>query len=174
MPNDDIPNFFSTLWGAASDIPRAQPFAEELSVVAAFNEQVRQAAMIVARTSPRVSALVTGSIPTPLDRPVAKDELRDWREQVNMHVVRAAGFASEGYVRLKLASARAFIMRLLVQVCDVPEKSPLAHAIAAVVEAWASGCELIVNGNVGALHWLSDVGALESAARDYWALVAAL
>ena len=138
MPNDDIPNFFSTLWGAASDIPRAQPFAEELSVVAAFNEQVRQAALIVARTRPRVSALVTGSIPTPLDRPVAKDELRDWREQVNMHVVRAAGFASEGYVRLKLASARAFIMRLLVQVCDVPEKSPLAHAIAAVVEAWAT------------------------------------
>src|SRR6516165_5852349 len=136
--NDDIPNFFSTLWGAASDIPRAQPFAEELGVVAAFNEQVRQAALIVARTRPRVSALVTISIPTPLDRPVAKEELREWREQVNMHVVRAAGFASEGYVRLKLASARAFIARLLVTVCDVPDKSPLAHAIAAVVEAWAT------------------------------------
>jgi patatin-related protein len=136
--NDDIPNFFSTLWGAASDIPRAQPFAEELGVVAAFNEQVRQAALIVARTRPRVSALVTTSIPTPLDRPVAKEELREWREQVNMHVVRAAGFASEGYVRLKLASARAFITRLLVTVCDVPDKSPLAHAIAAVVEAWAT------------------------------------
>ena len=136
--NDDIPNFFSTLWGAASDIPRAQPFAEELGVVAAFNEQVRQAALIVARTRPRVSALVTTSIPTPLDRPVAKEELREWREQVNMHVVRAAGFASEGYVRLKLASARAFIARLLVTVCDVPDKSPLAHAIAAVVEAWAT------------------------------------
>jgi patatin-related protein len=137
-PNDDIPNFFSTLWGAASDIPRAQPFADELSVVAAFNEQVRQAAVIVARTRPRVSALVTTTIPTPLDRPVAKEELREWREQVNMHVVRAAGFASEGYVRLKLASARTFITRLLVTVCDVPDKSPLAHAIAAVVEAWAT------------------------------------
>jgi patatin-related protein len=136
--NDDIPNFFSTLWGAASDIPRAQPFADELSVVAAFNEQVRQAAVIVARTRPRVSALVTTTIPTPLDRPVVKEELREWREQVNMHVVRAAGFASEGYVRLKLASARAFITRLLVTVCDVPDKSPLAHAIAAVVEAWAT------------------------------------
>jgi len=41
-------------------------------------------------------------------------------------------------VRLKLASARAFITRLLVTVCDVPDKSPLAHAIAAVVEAWAT------------------------------------
>jgi hypothetical protein len=55
-----------------------------------------------------------------------------------MHVVRAAGFASEGYVRLKLASARAFITRLIVTLCDVPEKSPLAHGIGAIIEAWAS------------------------------------
>jgi patatin-related protein len=135
---DELPNFFSTLWGAASDIPRAQPFAEELRFVAEFNERVRQAAIIVTRTRPRVSALVTGTIPAPLDRPVGEDEVRDWREQVNVHVARAAGFASEGYVRLKLASARMFITRLVVQLCDVPERSPLAHAIGAVIEAWAS------------------------------------
>jgi patatin-related protein len=137
-PYDDIPNFFSTLWGAASDIPRAQPFAEELSLVAEFNDRVHQAALIVERTRPRVSGLVALSIPAPLDRPVAKDELQEWREQVNMHVVRAAGFASEGYIRLKLASARAFITRLLIAACDTPEKSPLAHAIGAIVEAWAT------------------------------------
>ena len=136
--NDDVPNFFSTLWGAASDIPRAQPFADELSFVAEFNERVRQAAMIIARTRPRVSALVAGTISVPLDRPVAESELREWREQVNLHVARAAGFASEGYVRLKLASARIFITRLVVKLCDVPERSPLAHAIGAVIEAWAT------------------------------------
>jgi patatin-related protein len=136
--NDDIPNFFSTLWGAASDIPRAQPFAEELRFVAEFNERVRQAAIIVTRTRPRVSALVSGTISTPLDRPVGEDEVREWRERVNMHVARAAGFASEGYVRLKLASARMFIARLIVQLCDVPERSPLAHGIGAVIEAWAT------------------------------------
>src|SRR6516165_5374576 len=136
--NDDIPNFFSTLWGAASDIPRAQPFAEELRFVAEFNERVRQAAIIVTRTRPRVSALVSGTISTPLDRPVGEDEVREWRERVNIHVARAAGFASEGYVRLKLASARMFITRLIVQLCDVPERSPLAHGIGAVIEAWAT------------------------------------
>ncbi len=136
--NDEIPNFFSTLWGAASDIPRAQPFAEELRFVADFNERVRQAAIIVARTRPRVSALVTGTISTPLDRPVAEDEVRGWREQVNMHVARTAGFASEGYVRLKLASARMFITRVIVELCEVPERSPLAHAVGAIIEAWAS------------------------------------
>jgi glycosyltransferase involved in cell wall biosynthesis len=41
----------------------------------------------------------------------------------------------------------------------------------AVVEAWASGCELVVNRNVGALHWLEHPDALETAARDFWAIV---
>jgi hypothetical protein len=43
----------------------------------------------------------------------------------------------------------------------------------AVVEAWAAGCELIVNRNVGALHWLAEPEALETAAADYWELVCA-
>ena len=36
----------------------------------------------------------------------------------------------------------------------------------AVVEAWAAGCELIVNRNVGALHWLEDpTGLRDGGAR---------
>src|SRR5262245_6962696 len=89
----DVPSFFSTIWGGASDIPRAQPFADELSFVAEFNERVRQAAVIVVRTRPRVSALVAATVSTPLDRPIAESELREWRERVNLHVARAAGFA---------------------------------------------------------------------------------
>ena len=41
----------------------------------------------------------------------------------------------------------------------------------AVVEAWAAGCELIVNRNVGALHWLEQPRGLETAAGDFWRLV---
>jgi glycosyltransferase involved in cell wall biosynthesis len=41
----------------------------------------------------------------------------------------------------------------------------------AVVEAWAAGCELIVNRNVGALHWLEHPEALRSAPGDFWRLV---
>jgi hypothetical protein len=44
----------------------------------------------------------------------------------------------------------------------------------AVAEAWAAGCELVVNGNVGALHWLSRPAAIESAGADFWRLVEAL
>lgn len=42
----------------------------------------------------------------------------------------------------------------------------------AVVEAWAAGLELVVNRNVGALHWIkNDPEALQTAAEDFWALV---
>jgi hypothetical protein len=44
----------------------------------------------------------------------------------------------------------------------------------AAVEAWAAGCELIVNRNLGALHWLDHPDALESAAADFWRLVGEL
>jgi hypothetical protein len=35
-------------------------------------------------------------------------------------------------------------------------------------EAWVAGCELIVNRNVGALHWLEHPDGLETAAADFW------
>ena len=35
----------------------------------------------------------------------------------------------------------------------------------AVVEAWAAGCELIVNRNVGALHWLEQPGGARDRGR---------
>ncbi len=43
-----------------------------------------------------------------------------------------------------------------------------------MAEAWAAGCELIVNRNVGALYWLDQPEAIESAGSDFWRLVEAL
>lgn len=41
-----------------------------------------------------------------------------------------------------------------------------------VVEAWAAGCRLIVNQQVGALHYIqNEPDKLESAAADFWALI---
>ena len=42
----------------------------------------------------------------------------------------------------------------------------------AVVEAWAAGLELVVNKNVGSLHWIkNEPEKLLSAADDFWSLV---
>lgn len=42
----------------------------------------------------------------------------------------------------------------------------------AVVEAWAAGCDVIVNSLVGARHWIeNEPEKLETAAQDFWRLV---
>ena len=40
------------------------------------------------------------------------------------------------------------------------------------VEAWAAGCKVVVNGNVGALHYIRrEAHKLESAHEDFWGIV---
>jgi patatin-related protein len=138
MPRQIVPGFFSTLRGAMSDIPRSQPVTEELNWVSEFNEQVSRIKEIIESARPQVHELVAKTVSEPLDRPFAPDELRKWREQVNAHVSRDAGFAYEGYVRLKLVSVRDFLTSIIVKLRDVPQRSPLARAISIVVERWAT------------------------------------
>jgi patatin-related protein len=71
------------------------------------------------------------------DRPISTDDLRGWREQVNSHVARDAGFAYQAYVRLKLASVRAFGAELIVKLRGVPAQSPLSRVVAEIIDAWA-------------------------------------
>ncbi|HVJ27566.1 MAG TPA: hypothetical protein VM493_08475 [Vicinamibacterales bacterium] len=43
-----------------------------------------------------------------------------------------------------------------------------------VCEAWAAGCELVVNGHVGARYWIEEApDKLETAAEDFWQAVLA-
>jgi glycosyltransferase involved in cell wall biosynthesis len=45
----------------------------------------------------------------------------------------------------------------------------------AVVEAWASGCDLVINGNVGARYWIEeDPQGLRDAGERFWGLVGAV
>ena len=137
LPRQTIPGFFSTLRGAMSDIPRTQPVTDELTWVTEFNDLVGRLRAIIDNARPHVSDLVDATIAMPLDQPIAEAQLRSWREQVNATVARNAGFAYEGYVRLKLASVREFVCEVIVKLRDVPKKSPLAAAIAAIIDVWA-------------------------------------
>jgi glycosyltransferase involved in cell wall biosynthesis len=64
------------------------------------------------------------------------------------------------------------ILRLYKRFVFLPTATePFGRAVA---EAWAAGCELIVNRNVGALHWLERPEKIESAGEDFWRLVQTL
>ena len=132
-----VPGFFATLRGAMSDIPSSQPVTNELNWVNDFNDRVRRLKAIVDSARPQISQLVAGTLPENLDRAIAPEELRGWREQVNSHCARDAGFAYQAYVRLKLASVRAFGATLIVKLRGADEQSPLARVVAEIIDAWA-------------------------------------
>jgi patatin-related protein len=153
-----VPGFFATLRGAMSDIPSSQPVADELSWVIDFNERVRRLRAIVDSARPHVSELVTKVVTAAFDRPISSRELRAWREQVNDQVVRDAGFAYQAYVRLKLASVRAFGAQLIVKLRGGLAQSPLARVVAEIIDAWALA--------KGIVYARADSAALEFRTAD--------
>jgi patatin-related protein len=132
-----LPGFFMTLKGALTDIPSTQPVADELGFVFDFNAQVRSFKSIIDDARPHISELVADAIRASSDKKVTAADIRDWREAVNSRVAREAGYAYEGYARLKLASVRDFVGDIILTLCGAPQRSPRARAIAEIVDAWA-------------------------------------
>jgi patatin-related protein len=131
------PGFFAMLRGAMSDIPSSQPVTDELSRVSEFNERVRRLRAIIASARPQIGDLVAKVIPARLDRAISERELRAWREEINRRVAQDAGFAYQAYVRLKLASIRAFAAQLIVKLRGAPENAPLLRLVTEIIDAWA-------------------------------------
>lgn len=135
--NAELPNFFSTIKGALSDLPSEQPIANELAWVVNLNAQARSIKSIIENARPHVSELVGDIIDKPLDSPFTTEDIRGWREQVNDRVAREAGFAHEGYVRLKLTSVRGFVARMIAMIGGAPPNSPQARMMEEIIGAWA-------------------------------------
>ncbi len=132
-----MPGFFPTLKGALSEIPLSQPVTDELGWIAEFNEQVRRLRAIVDSARPNIRRFVAEVMATEREQPISADGIRGWREQANDKAARDAGFAYDAYVQLKLASARDFVSRLIMEVRGVRPESPFARLIAEIVDAWA-------------------------------------
>jgi patatin-related protein len=133
-----LPNFFATLKGAMSDIPRAEPVTNELNWIVTFNERARRLRAIVETARPQISRLVADVMTEPQDRPLDETQIRTWREHTNSQVARDAGFAYEGYVRLKLAAVRSFVTQIIMDIRLVRPRTPFARAIAETIDAWAA------------------------------------
>ncbi len=133
-----VPGFFSTIRGAISDLPRAQPVTDDLGWVIGFNDRMRELRSIIEGARPQVTRYVNRIVPAELDWSNATAQISVWREQMNAQVAREAGFAYEGYVRLKLASILRFVSQTVSAMLGVSPGSPMANAVAATIEAWAA------------------------------------
>src|SRR5262245_55339688 len=131
------PGFFATLRGAMSDIPASQPVTDELNWVTDFNDRVRRLRAIIDSARPQISQLVAKVIPARFDGRITADDVRRWREQVNDQVAVDAGFAYQAYVRLKLASVRAFGAQLIFKLRGAPAQLPMGRIVAEIIDAWA-------------------------------------
>ena len=54
-PSGRVPGFFATLKGALSDLPRNEPIADAVGVIADFNERVRRLRAIVDSARPQIA-----------------------------------------------------------------------------------------------------------------------
>lgn len=98
----EVPGFFKTLKGAVSDIPRHQPIRDDLEWIATFNEEVRLHQQVVDAIRPRTMELMAEMLADRLDPRPTVDELGDWRQRANRQAAVDAGYAYEGYARLKV------------------------------------------------------------------------
>lgn len=162
-----LPGFFSTLRSALSDLPRVDPVAEELGWIADFNERIRRVRDIVENAKPGISESVNRIIGALPDQPIGPDVIRSWREQINTQLVRDAGFAYQGYIRLKLSSIRAFIASLIAGIRGAPAQSQFGRTIAEIVDVWANETRVVYDAN-GAVVERWEIAAT-SAGLPRWA-----
>lgn len=131
------PGFFSALRGALSDIPRNEPIANELDWMAEQNERVRRLRAIIEAARPQITDLVSEVLPRALGGTLAPDQVARWREAASARAAREAGFAYEGYVRLKLAAVRAQLAQTIAGMIGAPARSGASRFLAAAIDAWA-------------------------------------
>jgi patatin-related protein len=140
------PGFFAMLKGALTDLPSAEPVADELNWVDEFNERVDRLLEIIEDARPRISRRVALVADTTFEEPIDVERVRAWREQASLAARTETGFAHEGYVHLRLGAVRGFVAGLIAEARGVPVRSPLAQLIAQAIDVWADTSGLVCGG----------------------------
>lgn len=138
-PTGDAPGILRTLKGSLSDIPRNEPIYSDLAWIEDFNQQVRRTKAIIEAARPDVEKAVEGVAKGRLSKKhLTAEQVSRWRDTANEQAAKAAGFAINSYVRLKLAAALDFLRQLLLDLFGVEESSPEGQFIAEAIESWAA------------------------------------
>ena len=138
-PTGDAPGILRTLKGSLSDIPRNEPIYSDLAWIENFNQQVRRTKAIVEAARPDVEKAVEAVARGRLSgRHLTAKQISQWRDMANERAAKAAGFAVNSYVRLKLGASLDFLLELLLNLLKVEETSPEGHFIAETIENWAA------------------------------------
>ena len=99
-----LPGFFSTIFGAMSDIPREQPIRDSLDAIEARSTRIRRMQYIVDALRPDVEAAIEGLFGRTffLDRPTPT-RIKAWRNKAQDRAARDANYAFAAYGHIKLS-----------------------------------------------------------------------
>ncbi|MGF1550323.1 MAG: patatin-like protein [Sphingomonadaceae bacterium] len=101
----DPPGFFATIFGALSDIPRAQPIRDNLESIERRSARIRRLRRIIRALRPDVEAAIGRAFGRTLllARPTPQ-RLANWRGRAQKAAASEAGFAFAAYQQLKYAA----------------------------------------------------------------------
>lgn len=130
------PNLWRTLKAALSDIPRNEPVHDDLAEIQQNNKQVRMVRSVIDAIKPRVGTLVA-EITDDAAGDVTAETIRRWRIAANTRAAEEAGYAYEGYTRLKIQAAVRHLSGVVADICGFAWDLPAHQKLAAVLEVWA-------------------------------------
>ena len=102
----EVPGFFTTIFGALSDIPREQPIRDNLDAIAGRSDRIRRSRRIIEAIRPEIEAAVdhlfgrTFFLTNPNPARLAK-----WRALAEARSAQASGHAWSAYQRLRVENA---------------------------------------------------------------------
>ncbi len=111
--SDDTPGFFTTLFGALSDIPRTQPIRDNLEAIAGRSARIARTRRIVEALRPQVETSVEHMFGRTLflDRPTSA-RLATWRARAGERAARDAGHSYVAYREIARAGIADALTRL--------------------------------------------------------------
>jgi patatin-related protein len=124
------PSWRTTVWGALSKLPAAQPILDQLLLVRDFNERVSRVRDVTAASRDAIAARVRAR----------KESTPDWETLAQGLVDDAAAFAGAGYIpylRLKLHEVVERFAAAGAEIGGFPAESSHASFVRQVVEQWA-------------------------------------
>ncbi len=148
LGDDGLPGFFTTIFGAMSDIPREQPIRDNLETIAQRSSRIRRTVLIIDAIRPEVETAIERACGRTLflDRPTAR-RLSTWRAKAQQAAARQAGYAYASYGHLKLSGIVEDETRLMHEMLPAATRPSYAALRAALWHAVRA-------------RGLADVGAL--------------
>ncbi len=136
-PSGRVPGLLRTLKGALSDLPRNEPIHNDLAWIREFNEQMRRTKAVVDATAPHVDQLVAGLSDGSVMPGASAEQIGHWRKAASTQAARDAGYAYQGYARLKIAGVLDYLSRIVAGQCGIEYDKIGGRFVHGVLEDWA-------------------------------------